>query len=69
MSGVADGARELSVSSQKVSKILREAGKEMVPGNSFNRTGISLAIDRGARFGTGVRRDGAATGFRTLLYH
>ena len=34
-----------------------------------NKTGISLAIDRGSRFGTGVRRYGAATGFRTLLYH
>ncbi len=35
MSGVADGARELSVSSQKVTKILREAGKEMVPDNAL----------------------------------
>jgi PAS domain S-box-containing protein len=35
MSGVADGARELSVSSQKVAKILREAGKEMVPDNAL----------------------------------
>jgi len=35
MSGVADGARELSVSSQKVTKILREAGKEMVSDNAL----------------------------------
>jgi signal transduction histidine kinase len=35
MSGVTDGARELSVSSQKVAKILREAGKEMVPDNAL----------------------------------
>jgi PAS domain S-box-containing protein len=34
-SGVADGARELSVSSQKVTKILREGGKEMVPDNAL----------------------------------
>jgi PAS domain S-box-containing protein len=35
MSGVADGARELSVSSQKVTKILRESGKEMIPDYAF----------------------------------
>jgi C4-dicarboxylate-specific signal transduction histidine kinase len=35
MSGVADGARELSVSSQKVTKILRESGKGMIPDNAF----------------------------------
>jgi PAS domain S-box-containing protein len=35
MSGVADSARELSVSSQKVTKILCEAGKEMFPDNAL----------------------------------
>jgi signal transduction histidine kinase len=35
ISGVADGARELSVSSQKVTKILRESGKGMIPDNAF----------------------------------
>ena len=46
MSGVADGARELSVSSQKVTKILREAGKEMVPDNALTDSASLLIAVR-----------------------
>jgi PAS domain S-box-containing protein len=44
MSGVADGARELSVSSQKVTKILHEAGKEMVPDNALTEAGSASLL-------------------------
>ena len=67
MSGVAEGPRELCVSSQKVTEIPGEAGKETIEGNA-EPTRISLYIDRGARFGTGVGRDGTAARFRALLY-
>jgi PAS domain S-box-containing protein len=44
MSGVADGARELSVSSRRVSEITREAGKVMVPDNDLTEPGSASLL-------------------------
>jgi PAS domain S-box-containing protein len=47
MNGIAEGQRELCVSSRKVTEILREAGKETIAGNSFTdpeSTSVLIAV-------------------------
>ena len=47
MNGIAEGQRELCVSSRKVTEILREAGKETIEGYSFTdpeSTSVLIAV-------------------------
>ena len=47
MNGIAEGPRELCVSSRKVTEILGEAGKETIAGNSFTdpeSTSVLIAV-------------------------